>query len=99
MSCLRDVTCRTRPQPPTTVIAEARERPGSCPFSGVMMGSKMASAGRVVQVTRFGRLSVPRVVGMVLTVPKALGRKGGDSDRGPEWGQRHRPGVYVRIGP
>lgn len=30
----------------------ARQRPGSCPFSGVMMGSKMASASRVVQVVK-----------------------------------------------
>lgn len=39
------------------------------------MGSKMASASRVVQVKRFGRLSAPRAVGMVLTIAKALGIK------------------------
>ena len=44
------------------------------------MGSKMASASRVVQVKRFGRLSAPRAVGMVLTIAKALGRKGGGGD-------------------
>ena len=36
----------------TPVITAARQRPGSCPFSGVMMGSKMASASRVVQVVK-----------------------------------------------
>ena len=41
------------------------------------MGSKMASASRVVQVRRLGGLSVPWTVGKVLTVAPALGRKGG----------------------
>ena len=37
------------PQPPRTpVITAVRRRPGSCPFSGVMVGSKMASASRFV---------------------------------------------------
>lgn len=41
------------------------------------MGSKMASASRVVQVRRLGRLSAPWAIGKVLTVAPALGRKGG----------------------
>ena len=42
-----------------------------------MMGSKMASASRVVQVRKFGHFSAPWAVGMVLIIAKALGRKGG----------------------
>ena len=50
---LRDATGRARPEPRgTPVKTAARQRPGSCPFSGVMMGSKMASASRVVQVVK-----------------------------------------------
>ena len=45
------------PQPPRTpVITAARQRPGSCPFSGVMVGSKMASASRFVQVDSINKV-------------------------------------------
>ncbi|KAK7802524.1 hypothetical protein U0070_027055, partial [Myodes glareolus] len=40
---------RLRPTLPTPDTSAARLRPGSCPCSGVTMGSKMASASRVVQ--------------------------------------------------
>ena len=46
-----------RPQPPRTpVITAARQRPGSCAFSGVMVGSKMASASRFVQVDSINKV-------------------------------------------
>lgn len=41
------------------------------------MGSKMASASRVVQVRKFGRFFGPGAVGMLLIIAKALGRQGG----------------------
>lgn len=73
---LRDATGRARPEPRgTPVKTAARQRPGSCPFSGVMMGSKMASASRVVQVRRLGRLSAPWAIGKVLTVTPRWGGK------------------------
>ena len=40
-----------------------------------MMGSKMASASRVVQVRRLGRLSAPWAIGKVLTVTPRWGGK------------------------
>ncbi|CAO2592774.1 Alpha-ketoglutarate dehydrogenase component 4, partial [Lemmus lemmus] len=43
---------RLRPTLPTPDTSAARLRPGSCPCSGVTMGSKMASASRVVQVVK-----------------------------------------------
>ncbi|EDL00793.1 mCG116118, isoform CRA_c, partial [Mus musculus] len=43
---------RLRPTLPTPDTSAARLRPGSCPCSGVTMGSKMASATRVVQVVK-----------------------------------------------
>lgn len=67
------------------------------------MGSKMASASRVVQVRRFGRFSAPWAVGVVLRIATALRRKGGGGicavttalDRACSGA----PGVCVRIGP
>uniref|UniRef100_A0A8B9YFP5 Uncharacterized protein n=1 Tax=Bos mutus grunniens TaxID=30521 RepID=A0A8B9YFP5_BOSMU len=71
------------PQPPRTpVITAARQRPGSCAFSGVMVGSKMASASRFVQHSKGSKSpdwlmhqGPPDTAEIIKTLPQKYRRK------------------------
>lgn len=78
----RDVPARARPSPPGTLTRAVRARPGSRPGSGVMMGSKMASASRVVQVKQVPWLARHASRGLVPTGVSAPGSQSRGGARG-----------------